>query len=80
MITGAQYVEYAWPWFINARASRAMAAPVSRHRLLLNAAAVVIGNAKFVDAGVFPELFTCEIPWVASDHLVNSEEISRQQA
>ena len=43
---------------MKARASREMAPPVADQSDLLNEAAVVIGKAKFVAAGVLPVEFT----------------------
>jgi hypothetical protein len=70
LITGAQYVEYALPAFINALASVPMARPVAFHMDRLNELAVVIGRAKLVSYGVvlFGPSRTWEIPCVASDH------------
>ena len=72
LITGAQYVEYACPTFIKARASVAIFDPVVCQRLRLKEATVVMGKAKFVEPGVAPELFTCDRPCVASDHQLYS--------
>ena len=47
-LTGAQNVEKAAPWFMKARASPPIAAPVLRHMVRLNDMPVVIGNGKLV--------------------------------
>ena len=69
-ITGAQYVLHALPAFMKALASLPICCPVAHHRDRLKDIAVVIGNAKFDSYLVFGPLFTCEIPCVASDHLI----------
>jgi hypothetical protein len=70
LITGAQYVEYALPAFMKARASTPMAWPVADQTVRLKEPAVVIGRAKLVSSGVLEPgpSRTCEMPWVASLH------------
>ena len=68
LITGAQYVDHALPAFMNARASRPIAAPVAFQSVRLKAIAVVMGKAKLVSYGVVASLRTWLMPCVASDH------------
>ena len=70
LITGAQYVEYALPAFMKARASTPICLPVAFHRERLKDPAVVMGSAKFVSVGVDDDApsRTWDMPCVASLH------------
>ena len=68
LMTGAQYVESAWPAFMKARASRPIWLPVAVQRLRLKEHDAVMGRMVLLAQGVGALLFTWLMPCAASLH------------